>query len=424
MKSIDELLVLLDTGGFNGIFTKLYGSSAIEKQKDRYRKLLFEYKAAYPGHAERVKIVSAPGRAEVGGNHTDHNGGHVLAAAVNLDVIAAASATDENTVSISSEGYEPFEFALEDHKPCKAEYSTAVSLAKGIVARFGQLGFSTGGIKCLLSSDVLKGSGLSSSAAFEVCVASVFNHLFNNGGINPVTIAQIARYSENVFFNKPCGLMDMTVSSVGGFVSIDFNDFANPAVKKIDFDFNSVKHALCVVDTGGNHADLTNEYRSIETEMKTVANLLGADVLAHTNKNELTSRIDRLRKEAGDRAVLRALHFFNDDMRVIDQTAALGNGDFELFKKLVVESGYSSFMYNQNIYSDSGGQGLSVALAISSEILKDRGAWRVHGGGFAGTIQAFVPNDLIDEYRKAMTSIFGKESFYELTIRPEGAIAL
>jgi galactokinase len=411
-------------GKFDAALSTLYRNNpaSLKYQRERYAKAAGEFKRHF-GEAD-VRLFSASGRTEVGGNHTDHNAGRVLAAAVDLDALAVAAKTEGPRIRIYSEGYGMTEVSVNELEPDPAKRYTTAALIAGVSKGLIRAGYRVGGFDAYVTSDVLKGSGLSSSAAFEVCVATILSSLYNGGRVDAVTAAKVSQYAESEFFGKPCGLMDQTTSAVGGFVTIDFESFAEPAIEKVPFDFAQSGHTLCVVDTLGDHADLNDDYAAIAGEMKAVARALGADLLRRATKRAVLENVAKLRKQAGDRAVLRALHFFNDDERVVREVEALKAGDFERFKSLVVESGRSSYMYCQNAYAASRWreQGIPLALAVSEEILRGRGAWRVHGGGFAGTIQAFVPDALLPEYRKALTGIFGEKSFYELTVRPAGAV--
>ena len=403
----------------------LYGAdtSVIDTQKQRYAKLADEFVNSY-GDKE-LSVFSSPGRTEIGGNHTDHNHGRVLAGAVNLDNVAIASANGTDVVRILSSGYPQFEVNLSTLAPNKDEFYTSVGLVRGICARMKELGFAIGGFDAVINSGVPKGSGLSSSASFEVLIGAIVSHLFNDGGLDPVLNAQIGQYAENVFFGKPCGLMDQTACSVGGLVTIDFADPAKPIVKKVDFDFSKTGFALVITDTGGNHADLNDEYASLPSDMKGVAAKLCKTVLREVSLDQDIDSIPELRKDGvSDRAILRSIHFERDNERVAEQVADLEKGDFKSFLAKVCASGQSSFMYNQNVYpvNNVAEQGLSVALALSDVVLGSEGAWRVHGGGFAGTIQAFVPYCLLDKYVDTLEHTFGKGKCHKLFIRPQGAI--
>ena len=420
-----ELKKVLLTSEYDDVFGKIYKSEDIAKQKERYVKIAESFEQLY-GDGRDVSIFSAPGRTEVGGNHTDHNHGKVLAAGVNLDAVAVAGKNDENIVRVKSEGYKMDVVDLSDMSVMPDERSRSASLVRGVCAGFKNRGYAIGGFDAATASDVLSGSGLSSSAAFEVLLGTILNHLYNDGKVSAVEIAQIAQFAENEYFGKPCGLMDQMACSVGGFAQIDFNDPAAPVINKVDFDFASCNHALCIVDTGGNHADLTDEYAAVRGEMEAVASKFGKSVLRDVDRAEFEKNISIIRDSAGDRAVLRAMHFFNENDRVEKQAEALKSGDFDAFKQLIIESGNSSYMYNQNVYTCKAPnvQPVSVALAICNDVLKGKGAWRVHGGGFAGTIQAFVPAEALAEFKSRICAVFGDNSCYVLNIRPVGGIKI
>jgi galactokinase len=425
MTMIKTLIEKINNGD-NVVFKKLYGtnSAVLQEQAKRYASLMDEFLSSY-GTSD-VELFSSPGRTEIGGNHTDHNYGRVLAGAVNLDNIAVAAKNNSNIVRVKSIGYPEFQVDITDLTPLKEEYYTSEALIKGIVARFKQLGYEVGGFDMCNESRVPKGSGLSSSASFEVLVGAIINELFNNGKMSPVENAIVGQWAENNYFGKPCGLMDQTACSVGGLITIDFEDPSKPIVKEVDFDFVSTGFALVITDVGGGHDDAASqeEYASLPTEMKAVAKVLGVDVLRKVTLEQIVEKIPEIRKVTGDRAILRAYHFQGDNQRVVDQVAALENNNFEAFLKMVVESGYSSYMYNQNIFDvvHKDEQVVSLALALSEMILKGKGAWRVHGGGFGGTIQAFVPQDLLEIYTKTLEHVYGKGSCHKLFIRAEGAI--
>lgn len=399
----------------------LYGSET-PAQKERYAAIEKGFAETF-GKKDGVRFFSAPGRTEVGGNHTDHNHGRVLAAAVNLDVVGCAAKTENNLVSLKSAEYPGMDQVdLTDLAPKKEEEGKSVALLKGICAKCLEMGYQVGGFDCYTMTRVLKGSGLSSSAAFEVLVVTVISHLFNDGAIDPVTAAIIAQYAENVYFGKPSGLLDQMASSVGGFTSIDFKDPAKPVINKVNFDFASCGHVLCVVDTGGNHANLTGEYAAIPGEMKAVAAFFGKEFLRDVPEEDFYASMAEIREKAGDRAVLRAMHFYDDDRLAAKEAEALQAGDFESFRHMILSSGRSSFTKLQNVFAtvSPNEQGLSLALALTERILGDQGAWRVHGGGFAGTIQAFVPVSQLERYREEIEKVFGKGSCYVLSIRPAG----
>lgn len=425
MTALTEFKKMLDTAEYDGAFARIYTNRDIAAQKERYLRVAEAFEKLF-GTDREISVFSAPGRTEVCGNHTDHNHGKVLAAGVNLDAVAIAAKNDDNVVRVKSEGYDMDVVDLSNLGVVPKEKGRSSALVRGVCAAFKQRGYNVGGFDAATASDVLSGSGLSSSAAFEVLLGTMLNHLYNDGRVDAVEIAQIAQYAENEYFGKPCGLMDQMACSVGGFVEIDFNDPASPIIRKTDFDFASCGHALCIVDTGGDHAGLTSEYAAVRSEMEKVAAHFGKKVLRDVDRDEFERSIAAVRAEAGDRAVLRAIHFYNENDRVEKQAQALSKGDFEAFKALVIESGYSSYMYNQNVFTCSkpSSQPLSLALALCSEILAGKGAFRVHGGGFAGTIQAFVPVECLDEFKEKICAVFGKKSCYVLNIRPEGGVKL
>ena len=424
---LNELKNSIESGALLESFKKAYVTDAFAKEQyDRYLKTAEAFAEVYGDTDREICLFSAPGRSEVCGNHTDHNHGCVLAAGISLDAVAVAAKNDTNTVNIKSAGYKMDTVRCDDLCVNCEDTGRSKSLVRGMMARFVELGYNVGGFDATTSSKVLSGSGLSSSAAFEVLVGTMLNYLFNDGKISPVEIAQIAQYAENVHFGKPCGLMDQMACSVGGFVEIDFNDPSKPVINKVDFDFASCGHSLVIVDTKGSHSDLTDEYAAVRTEMEQVAAVFGKKVLREVDEKEFMANIALVRQKVNDRAVLRAIHFFNDSNRVAKEVSALREGDFEKFKALIIESGDSSYKYNQNVYACKKplDQPVSLALALSECVLKGKGAWRVHGGGFAGTIQAFVPNELVDEYTSTMKSVFGDDSCYILSIRPVGGIQL
>jgi len=415
-------------GGDNPLFKELYGNDVAELkvQADRYADLMAEFEKAYG--TDDVSLYSSPGRTEIGGNHTDHNYGRVLAGAVNLDNIAVAAKNGTNTVRIKSAGYPAFEVELSDFQPNEDEFYTSTSLVKGIAAKMKENGYEIGGFDACIEGRVPKGSGLSSSASFEVLIGAIFNALFNDGKMDAVENAIIGQWSENNYFGKPCGLMDQTACSVGGLITIDFKDPANPVVKEVDFDFVSTGFSLVITDVGGGHDDPASqaEYASLPTEMKSVAAELGANVLREVTLEQIVDKIPEIRKKTGDRALLRAYHFQGDNARVVKQVEALENNDFNAFLEMVVESGYSSYMYNQNIFDvvHKDEQVVSLGLALSEMVLKGSGAWRVHGGGFGGTIQAFVPQEKLNEYVEVLEHVYGKGTCHKLFIRSKGSIKL
>jgi len=423
MLSFEQLTTGLENGTFDAALEALYGSD-MQKHAGRLAGIAARFAEHFSPDAKDVAVFSAPGRSEIGGNHTDHNRGKVLAAGVNLDILGLAAKVDAPRVRIKSAGYSMNDVDLAVLIPVESETGHSNAMVRGICAGFAQRGHAIGGFEATTASDVLGGSGLSSSAAFGVFIATILNHFYNDAAIPPLELAQIAQYAENVFVGKPCGLMDQTASAVGGFVEIDFADTARPAVTKLDFDFAASGHALCIVNTGGSHADLTADYAAVRREMESVAEALGAQVLRETSRDALLANLPHVRAQCGDRAILRALHYFAENDRVDAQAAALRRGDFAAFLALIKESGRSSFMYNQNIYTGqmTREQPVSLGLALSESVLSQRGAWRVHGGGFAGTMQAFVPLDMLEAYRAAVEAVFGPGNCYVLKVRAQGGV--
>ena len=413
---------MLTGGALDERLRRVYVTDAeIKAQYARYTAVIDAFSELFSG-ARDIRLFSAPGRTEVGGNHTDHNHGRVLAAGINLDAIAAAAKNEDNVVRVKSEGYPMDVVDLSDLSVQPSELGHSPALVRGVCQGFLNYGYKIGGFDAATASRVLSGSGLSSSAAYEVLVGTMLNYLYNDGKVDAVTIAKIAQYAENEYFGKPCGLMDQTACSVGSFVTIDFYDPQNPEIEEVKFDFAACSHALCIVDTKGSHSDLTDEYAYIREEMESVAQYFGKKVLREVPESEFYGEIAAVRKRVGDRAVLRAMHFYADNARVLQEVDALRAGDFETFKQYILESGNSSYMYNQNVFSvkKPQEQPVSLALAISQRVLAGRGAWRVHGGGFAGTIQAFVPLDLLDTYKSEIERVFGEGACYVLSIRPVG----
>ena len=393
---------------------------------DRQRKGALDagFMAAFGCLPERY--FSAPGRTEIGGNHTDHQRGRVLAAAVNLDTVAAVRVNGTDTIRILSEGYPLCEINVGQLTPVPEEINSTPALIRGVAARFVQLGCQVGGFDAYCMSTVLPGSGLSSSAAYEVLIGTIINSLFFDSKISQPEIAMIGQYAENVFFGKPCGLMDQTASAVGGLVTIDFAQKAHPDIRSVDFDFSTCGHALCIIDSGADHADLTDEYAAVPGELKCICDHFGKEVLTQVAEEDFYAAIPQLRRKCGDRAVLRGIHEYQENRRVTAQVAALENRDFEVFLKLVKESGHSSWMYLQNVipagYTEH--QDMAVALALCEKYLAGRGAYRVHGGGFAGTVQAFVPFDLLDTFKTGMDQALGEGACHVLSIRPQGGVKM
>lgn len=417
-----ELIEKIEKGELDSQLKKVYVlDKAVDEQKPRYIKTINKFIELF-GNDRDVMILSAPGRTEICGNHTDHNNGKVLAASINLDAIAVAAKNDKLEINEKSEGHSINNVDISNLDPDEALYGRSSSMIKGVVAGLKNAGYKIGGFDACTTSNVMGGSGLSSSAAFEVLLGTIVSHLYNDGNVDPVTIAKVAQYSENEFFGKPSGLLDQMASSVGTFVTIDFKSTKEPVIKKIDYDFEKSGHSLCIVDTHGNHSDLTDDYAAVRGEMEAVAKAMGKSVLREVDYNDFIKAIPELKNKVNDRAILRAFHFFNENKRVDKAISCLENNDFESFKSVITESGFSSYMYNQNVFTPKNPteQKLSLALCVSEELLKGKGAWRVHGGGFAGTIQAFVPNDMLCEYKNEMDSIFGEGSCYVLIIRPVG----
>ena len=369
-----------------------------------------------------TRFFSAPGRTEVSGNHTDHNYGFVLAAAVDLDVLAAVVPTNEPIIKVLSQDFPEDIVDITYLSVNPADFGKSGALIKGVCNDFLQKGYKIGGFCAYTTSNVLKGSGLSSSAAFEVLIGTILNHLYNNGEISSVEIAKTAQYAENVYFGKPSGLMDQMASSVGGFISIDFENPAAPIINEMNFDISANGLSLCIVDTKGNHADLTPEYAAIPSEMKAVANTFGKSVLREVTKAQILEKLPEIRADLGDRAALRALHFMDENERVLQLCDYISNGDINGFLSVIKASGESSYQYLQNVYANIAPkvQGVSMALYLAKMLLSGEGACRVHGGGFAGTIQAFVPNSKLDAFKNGMEAVFGKGSCYILNVRPIG----
>lgn len=423
MKETGILIKEFSQGVYRDLLKDIYvDDSVLKYQTDRYIKALQQYEEIFG--EEEVEIYSAPGRSEVGGNHTDHQYGKVLATSINLDAIAVAAKTEDNRITVASDGYEQMEVDLNDLLARQEEQETSLALIRGVAARLKQKGHKIGGFRAYITSDVLIGAGMSSSAAYETLIGTILSGLYNQMELNPIFLAQTGQYAENEYFGKPCGLMDQMASSVGGMIYIDFQDPEDPEVKQVNVNFDSFGHSLCIVDTKGSHADLTEDYAMIPSEMKQVAHYFEEDVLRKVDKTDFYLHIPAIREILGDRAVLRAMHLFEENKRVEEEVEALENGEFEVFKKLVKDSGDSSFKYLQNVYSNHevNNQSVSIGLAVSDVILKDKGVSRVHGGGFAGTIQAFVPDEIVPLYQKTMDSVFGEEACHILKVRKYGGM--
>ncbi len=421
---ITDIKQALIGGALDARLAEVYGADAVAAQKNRYANAIDSFAELY-GEDRDVSLFSVSGRSELSGNHTDHNHGCVVAAAINLDIIAVASANSDGIIRVKSEGFSMDEVDITAYNtPDPDKFATSASIIAGMSAQFAAAGLCTGGFDAYTTSDVLKGSGISSSAAFEDMIGNILNHLYNNGKVDNVEIAKMSQKAENQFFGKPCGLMDQVACAHGGIVAIDFADPTAPVIRGVPFDITGAGYALCIVNTGGNHADLTDDYASIPAEMKAVAAHFGKKVLREVDEADVIAAIPALREKLGDRAILRALHFFAENKRVLAQTDALLSDDLDAFLSHVCASGQSSFCYLQNIYTTKAPdeQGLSLALCLAERVLfGKRAAWRVHGGGFAGTIQAFVPAEYVEEFRAAMDSALGAGACLPLHIRLIGA---
>ncbi|MDD2955819.1 MAG: galactokinase family protein [Oscillospiraceae bacterium] len=427
MASLSQWKKDLLSGAFDSGLEKLYGSSleSILAQRARYTAVLDGFLGQF-GPAPDAFFFSAPGRVELGGNHTDHQHGHVLAAAIHLDSIACAAPRDSKTIRIYSEGFPLAVIPLDDLLPSDGERGTSAALARGVAAGFAQKGWAAGGSDIYVSSLVPEGSGLSSSASFEVLLGAVFNELFCGGCHSFTEIARIAQKAENHYFGKPCGLMDQTACAAGGVTAMDFADSDSPVLRPVRFDFSTCGHALCLIDTGKSHAQLTEEYAAIPAEMGAVAACFGCQTLRQVSQQQFWAGLSRIRETAGDRAALRAIHFYGDDQRAIEEATALERGDFPAFLRLIKESGRSSFQYLQNVSvpGSSKRQEMALALALCEKLLGGKGAFRVHGGGFAGAIQAFVPQEMLAEFCRGMEALCGPGSCRTLSVRPAGACGL
>ncbi len=423
MKNTKILMTEFNNNKYNTLLEDIYIDKGMTQyQIKRYVEALKKYEAIF-GEAE-VSLFSAPGRSEVCGNHTDHQHGKVLAASVNLDSIAVAAYNDDNVVRLVSEGYHMITVNLDDLSVNKGEEGTSLSLVKGVIDGLLKRGYKAGGFNAYTTSNVIVGAGLSSSASFEVIIGTIISGMYNDMKIDSVEIAQVSQYAENVYFNKPCGLMDQMACAVGGMINIDFHNPENPVVKKVAVDFEKNNFSLCIVDTKGSHADLTDDYAMIPIEMKKVANFFGKEYLRDVEVKDFYSNIAKIRETSGDRAVLRAIHFFEEEVNVDNAVDALETENFRKFLDIIEKSGNSSYKYLQNVYTSKNvqEQNLSIALSVSDVVMGDNGVCRVHGGGFAGTIQAFVKNDFVTEYKKAIENIFGENSCYVLKVRKYGGI--
>ena len=427
MKSIPVWKQELSDGVHAARLASLYCCAPAETASEaaRYTAVLDGLEKTFGSHAE-AGLYSAPGRTEIGGNHTDHQHGRVLAGSVNIDMIAAAAPNDKNQLRVQSEGYDLCVIDLNDLEVRKEEENTTAALLRGECAAFTQRGAKLAGLDVYISSNVPKGSGVSSSAAFEVLIGVILNDCFMTEKVSPIAIAQIGQWAENVYFGKPCGLMDQMASSVGNIITIDFASPAKPVVEPVAVDFSKAGLALCILDSGADHADLTDEYAAIPAECRAVAAVCGGEVLRDVPFETFLAKLPECRRQCGDRAVLRAFHVYADNDRVAKQVAALHDGDFDTFLSLVNESGCSSWEYLQNVipagYKEH--QEVGVTIAAAKHLLGDKGAVRVHGGGFAGTVQAFVPVEMLDEFKAGMEAILGEGRCHVLSIRPEGGAVL
>jgi len=416
------------SGAFDSLLSKLYGAdeSVLSAQRARYCETLTAFAKLF-GSDRDASIYSIPGRTELCGNHTDHNGGVVMASAVDVDMIAVVSKARGGRVRVFSEDFRGGPgVSLADLSVDKTEVGKSSAMIRGVAAGLRRLHGKVAGFDAYTASNILKGSGLSSSAAFEICVGAIFNGEYNDGRFTPVDLAKVGQYAENAYFGKPSGLMDQVACAVGGVLTIDFQNPLSPVVTKIPFDLASCGFKLVVTDTKGSHSSLTDEYAAIRSEMEHVARVFGKANLRAVKREDFFASIADVRAKTGDRATLRALHFFEECRRVVELAAAAERGDIKRFLEIILESGHSSFEYNQNAYCarETRRQGIPLALALSQSVLAGRGAWRLQGGGFAGTIQAFVPNELLEEYCSTLSGVFGKGACKALTFRGEGPVRI
>mgnify|MGYP005756916273 FL=1 len=431
MHTPTQLLQTLSDGQHDPVLAALYAldgtRESLEKARARAVHVVSRFIEEFsPASDAAAALFTGPGRTEIGGNHTDHQHGHVLCGSVDLDMLACAAPNGLDVIRVHSEGYPALEVALDSLSPREDEKNTSAALVRGVAAKIAELGHTLCGFDAYVTSNVLSGSGLSSSAAYEVLIGNILNHLCCGGALDPVEIAKIGQYAENVYFGKPCGLMDQMGSAVGGAVAIDFHDPASPVVRRADYDFSASGHALCIVDTASSHGDLTDDYADITREMGAVAAYFGQKFLRDVPEADFHAALPALRASCGDRAVLRALHYYEDDRRAVEEAEALAAGDFPRFLALVNASGLSSALHLQNTWSisDPRQQAIPVCLAVGRELLEGTGAIRVHGGGFAGTIQAFVPNDKLISFKSGMESLLGPGKCHILHIRPQGGIKI
>ncbi len=431
MHTPTQLLQTLSDGQHDPVLAALYALDGTRESLDKARARAVHVVSRFieefsPASDAAAALFTGPGRTEIGGNHTDHQHGHVLCGSVDLDMLACAAPNGLDVIRVHSEGYPAPEVALDSLSPREDEKNTSAALVRGVAAKIAELGHTLCGFDAYVTSNVLSGSGLSSSAAYEVLIGNILNHLCCGGALDPVEIAKIGQYAENVYFGKPCGLMDQMGSAVGGAVAIDFHDPASPVVRRADYDFSASGHALCIVDTASSHGDLTDDYADITLEMGAVAAYFGQKFLRDVPEADFHAALPALRASCGDRAVLRAMHYYEDDRRAVEEAEALAAGDFPRFLALVNASGLSSALHLQNTWSisDPRQQAIPVCLAVGRELLEGTGAIRVHGGGFAGTIQAFVPNDKLVSFKSGMEALLGPGKCHILHIRPQGGIKI
>ncbi|CUX71768.1 Galactokinase [Clostridium sp. C105KSO15] len=421
---ISDTIQLLESKESEKLMTALYGKEAVKENIERYQSLIRNFQKKFP--EDDVMLFSSPGRTEISGNHTDHNHGKVLAGSINLDCVGVAAKNNSRKVNIISETYnQNFEIDLDDLAPSDKKAGT-IDLVKGLLKGFLEGGYEIGGFDALVTSNVISAAGVSSSASFEMLLCSILNTFFNNSAMDAVAYAHIGKFSENVYWDKASGLLDQMACAVGGLITIDFKDPAVPVVEKIDFDFGSKNHSLIIVNTGKGHADLSADYSSVPAEMKKVAEFFGKEVCAEITEKEVIDNLQEIRDFAGDRSVLRALHFFEENKRVEAEVAALKENRFEDFLKKITESGNSSWKWLQNCFTNTSfqEQGITIALALTELFLaeKNTGACRIHGGGFAGVIMTMLPNELVDEYISYIEKAMGEGNAYRMSIRPYGAI--
>ena len=420
---IDELIFKLNAGALDGVLSELYGD--VPAARERVSKVIRGWQETFGrDDGAEVMLVSAPGRTELGGNHTDHQHGRVLCGSVDLDALACVGLNGTEKIRVCSEKYGMAEISLDVLEPSAQEYGTSEALVRGVAAGFAGLGYDVAGFDAYVVSDVPAGSGLSSSAAYEVLLGTVMNALCG-ADLDAVTLAKMGQRAENVYFGKPCGLLDQTACAVGAVSAVDFADPQNPVVEAVEVDFAAYGYALCIVDTRSDHADLTDAYAAIPAEMKAVAQYFGKDVLREVDEGEFLSKLAQVRLQTGDRAVLRAVHFFEENRRAKEQAETLKRGDFDEYLRLVNESGQSSQCLLQNISTgDPAHQAVALSLARGHQLLQGKGAIRVHGGGFAGTVQAYVPLDLLEQFRAGMEALLGEGACHVVQIRPRGGCVI